>query len=90
MHRIFGLIAIITFALFATPLAAQQDTAQQRPGADTLQDTTMAGMEADTAPMGQMEAGEEMPTTASPLPVLALAGAVLVGVGLAIRYARRS
>jgi hypothetical protein len=103
MSRLLGLLGILAFAFFASPLAAQQDTTGAGQAADTGAMTTREGTEgggAGAAPGAETEmggdmgtetdtGGGEMPTTASDLPLVAFAGAAAIAIGLALRYVRR-
>jgi cobalamin biosynthesis Mg chelatase CobN len=63
--------------------AVQPTTPQAEPSptATTDENVTQRAAEDETT-----EAGGAMPTTASPLPGLAMVGALLVGAGLGLRY----
>ncbi len=100
MKKISLVIVALLWSLTVLPAEAQQDTSMAgREGEGMTDQTGAAGMPdsgsmqaemgADTSRMaGDDMDGGAMPTTASPLPLVAGAGALLLALGIALRYRR--
>jgi cobalamin biosynthesis Mg chelatase CobN len=105
MYRLLSSIAVLLLLVLGPPASAQQETGQAQGDTTTLeyqaQPADTAGMTQRQGTEGQPPAGQpttgeevtetggEMPTTASPLPLLIVTGSLMLAVGMSLGYLSR-